>query len=162
MSRERSMPRPPRPPHDPNNMGAIELIHDIGRITHERTKRDCPEMQRSCRLIMMELAHEDNVTQLELVRRTYLKAPTVSVSLQKMERDGIVMRKQDEQDLRATRVFLTEKGRAMHNQIVSKIREQKKEAESCLSEEEMQTLVSLLTKIRNNLTGGMDNFEEEC
>lgn len=141
-------------------MGATGLIHDISRITHERVKRDCPEMQRSCRLIMMELAFRDNVTQLELVHATHLKAPTISVSLQKMERDGIVLRKQDPDDLRATRVFLTDKGRNMHNHIISKIHENDTLAESALTEEELKTLTALLLKVRNHLIGGSEHFEE--
>lgn len=149
-----------RPPRDPSKMGPTGLIHDISRITHEQVKKDCPEMQRSCRLIMMELAFRDNITQLDLVHATHLKAPTISVSLQKMERDGLVLRKQDPDDLRATRVFLTDKGRNIHNSIVRKIREEEARAESILSEEERKQLTDLLLKIHNHLTGGANTIEE--
>ena len=108
---------------------------------------------------MMELARRDNVTQLDLVRSTHLKAPTVSVSLQKMERDGIVLRRQDQDDLRAIRVFLTPKGRELDSQIMKKIHEQDDNAVSCLSSEELATLKQLLRKIKQHLTGGNDNLE---
>lgn len=147
-------------PHHAPNESSIMLIHEISRLTHEHVKQNCPEMQRSCRLIMMELAHKDNVTQLDLVRATHLKPPTVSVCLQKMERDDIVMRRQDQNDLRATRVFLTAHGREIDQQIISKIREQESKAESCLSQEELETLRQLLKKVRNHLIGGTDNLEE--
>lgn len=150
-----------RPRREPREMHVMNLIHEISRITHDRIKRNCPEMQRSCRLIMMELAHRDNVTQLDLVHATHLKAPTVSVSLQKMERDGLVLRRPDEDDLRATRVFLTEKGRAMDRSIVTKIRENEHEIENCLSEEELKTLRAILLKILNNLIGGVPSREED-
>lgn len=150
-----------RPRREPREMHVMNLIHEITRITHDRIKRNCPEMQRSCRLIMMELAHRDNVTQLDLVHATHLKAPTVSVSLQKMERDGLVLRRPDEDDLRATRVFLTEKGRAMDRSIVTKIRENEHEIENCLSEEELKTLRAILLKILNNLIGGVPSREED-
>ena len=160
MEKEPKLSHPPFPLREPQEMHVTALIHDISRITHERVKHDCPEMQRSCRLIMMELAHRDNVTQLELVRATHLKAPTVSVSLQKMEHSGIVMRKRDVEDLRATRVFLTDKGRDMHNHIISKIKEQENEAESALTEEEKETLKLLLCKIHSKLIGGTEDLEE--
>ena len=150
-----------RPRREPREMHVMNLIHEISRITHDRIKRNCPEMQRSCRLIMMELAHRDNVTQLDLVHATHLKAPTVSVSLQKMERDGLVLRRPDEDDLRATRVFLTEKGREMDRSIVTKIRENEHEIENCLSEEELRTLRAILLKILNNLIGGVPSREED-
>jgi len=129
------------------------LIHEINRITMDRIRENCPELQRSCRLIMMELAHKDNITQLDLVHATHLKAPTVSVSLQKMERDGLVLRRQDQEDLRATRVFLTDKGRELDRQIIGKIMEQDSEVEKCLTEEEKEIMLKLLRKIRNNLLG---------
>lgn len=142
------------PHHDPPHSRVMHLIHEIARITHEQITRECPEMQRSCRLIMMELAHKDNVTQLDLVRATHLKAPTVSVSLQKMEKDGLVLRKPDEDDLRATRVSLTDKGHETDRLIVSKIQEREREAESCLTDEELLQLRSLLMKILIHLNGG--------
>jgi len=161
MPTEQKMHHSHRCQRDPARMGAMGLIHEISRISHNHVKKDCPEMQRSCRLIMMELAYRDNITQLDLVHATHLKAPTISVSLRKMENDGIVLRKQDPDDLRATRVFLTEKGRNIHNHIVSKIHEHESQAESVLTEDERKTLTSLLLKIRTNLTGGTEHLEED-
>lgn len=129
----------------------MAMIHDIDRLTHERVKGSAPPMQRSHRLILMHLARQDNVTQLDLVHATHLKAPTVSVCLQKMEQDGLVERKADENDLRATRVFLTDKGRDIDHRVISKIREQEQRVSDCLTEEEKETLVYLLAKIRSNL-----------
>ncbi len=129
----------------------MAMIHDIDRLTHERVKASAPPMQRSHRMILMHLARRDNVTQLDLVHATHLKAPTVSVCLQKMERDGLVERKADEKDLRATRVFLTAKGLEIDRQVVSKIREQEQRVSDCLTTEEKEILVSLLAKIRTNL-----------
>jgi len=157
---EESKKAPPRKrgplPPPPHLMG---LMHEISRITLDKIRADCPEMQHSCRLIMMELARHDNVTQLELVRATHLKAPTVSVTLQKMEKDGIVTRRPDDYDLRATRVSLTEKGRRMDDQVFQRFREEEQNIESCLSKEESETLEQMLLKIRNHLTGGSDPYE---
>ncbi len=144
------------PPSNPHVMG---LIHEISRLTHEKIKVDCPEMQRSARMIMMELARRDNVTQLDLVKATHLKAPTVSVVLQKMEKDGIVSRRSDAYDLRATRVSLTEKGREMDNQVLERVREEERRMESSLTPEEAQTLEQILLKIRDYLTGGNNSSE---
>ena len=149
MHKEKSSPHHRRRPPE----SVSTLIHEINRITMDRIRENCPELQRSCRLIMMELAHKDNITQLDLVHATHLKAPTVSVSLQKMERDGLVLRRQDQEDLRATRVFLTDKGRELDRQIIGKIMEQDSEVEKCLTEEEKEIILKLLRKIRNNLLG---------
>ena len=109
---------------------------------------------------MMELAKRDNVTQLDLVRATHLKPPTISVTLQKMEQDGIVVRRPDENDLRATRVSLTEKGREMDTQILERFREEERRMESELTAEEAETLERILLKLKNYLTGETEDREQ--
>ncbi len=146
-------PHTPPPPH------LMHLIHEISRLTHEKIKADCPEMQRSCRMIMMELARRDNITQLDLVRATHLKPPTISVTLQKMEKDGIVTRRPDPNDLRATRVSLTKKGREMDNLLLERFREEERRIESALTSDESAVLESILLKIKHYLTGGTESCE---
>ncbi len=138
----------------------LALIHDVSRITHDRLHSELPELQRSCRLIMMHLAHNDNVTQLDLVHATHLKPPTVSVSLQKMELNGLVSRRSDDNDLRVTRVSLTEKGCELDRSIIEKIQARERELEACLTEDEKATLIRLLEKLHKNLTQGDESLEE--
>jgi DNA-binding MarR family transcriptional regulator len=115
--------------------------------------------QKSGQLILIELAKRDGRTQLELAEATHLKAPTVSVALQKLEKEGYVSRRPDEYDLRATRVFLTEKGRELDERIRGIIREQEERATSCLTDEESETLTRILRKLKDNLIGA--NEEEK-
>ncbi len=136
-----------------------ELIHDIDRLLHNRFTRVIPPMQLSHRLILMELTHKDDVTQLDLVNATHLKAPTVSVSLQKMEEEGLVRREPDKNDLRAMRVFLTEKGRELDRSIIGKIIEQNSVIDECLTPDEMETLRALLSKVRNHIVEGEQRIE---
>ena len=72
-------------------------------------------------------------------------------TLQKMEKDGYVLRKPDEYDLRATRVFLTEKGREIDDRIRKRIHEEEALAMVDLTESEYETLVKLLTKIKSSI-----------
>ncbi len=131
----------------------MQLINFIQRMMNDRirTTDENPITQKSGRLLLLVLAHRDGRTQLDLVHATHLKAPTISVALQKMEKDGYVTRRPDEYDLRATRVFLTEKGRALDDKIRSRIWEEESTAMRGLTESECDTLVRLLTKIKNNL-----------
>lgn len=138
-----------------------ELMHDIDRLLHQRFIRLIPQMQRSHRLILMELTHKDGVTQLEIVRATHLKAPTVSVSLQKMEEEGLVSRQPDRDDLRAMRVFLTDKGRELDRSILSTIMEQNRIIDETLDPEEFETLRALLKKVRNSILEGEERLETD-
>ncbi len=130
------------------------LISEISRLMGDKIREkgdDNPIQQKSGRLLLMELAKKDGRTQLDLVNATHLKAPTISVALQKMEKDGYVLRKPDEYDLRATRVFLTEKGRELDNRIRKRVQEEEALAMMDLTESEYETLVKLLTKIKGSI-----------
>ena len=132
------------------------LINDLSRLLWNNVREhgmEHPISQKSGQLILLELAKRDGRTQLDLANATNLKAPTISVSLQKLEKEGYVSRRPDEYDLRATRVFLTEKGRELDNTIKGYIRREESLATSNLTEEESETLVKLLLKIRENLVG---------
>lgn len=130
------------------------IISEISRLMIDKLREkdaDNPITQRSERLLLIELAKRDGRTQLDLVKATHLKAPTISVALQKMEHEGYVTRRPDEYDLRATRVFLTEKGRSIDDKIKKRISDEENLAISGLSDFEKETLTKLLLKIRNNL-----------
>ena len=136
------------------------LISEIARLMGDKIREkgdDNPIQQKSGRLLLMELAKKDGRTQLDLVNATHLKAPTISVALQKMEKDGYVTRRPDEYDLRATRVFLTEKGRELDNKIRKRVTEEETLAMVNLTEAECETLMKLLGKIKQNL---MNDKEE--
>lgn len=130
------------------------LINEISRLMGEKVRQngdEDPIGQKSGRLLLIELSKKDGRTQLDLAHATHLKAPTISVALQKLEKDGFVSRRPDEYDLRATRVFLTEKGRELDNKIKKKIRAEEKEAIKNLTDSECDTLMRLLNKIKSNL-----------
>ena len=133
---------------------SMMLINEISRLMGDKIREKCddnPIQQKSGRLLLMELAKKDGRTQLDLVHATHLKAPTISVALQKMEKDGYVLRKPDEYDLRATRVFLTEKGREIDDRIRRRIREEEALAMVDLTDGEYDTLVKLLMKIKGSI-----------
>lgn len=147
----------PQPQEDdiPSQVRAMALISEVSRLMGDKIREkgdDNPISQRSGRLILMELAKRDGRTQLDLVKATHLKAPTISVALQKLEHEGIVHRKPDEYDLRATRVFLTEKGRELDNKIKKRIQDEEAQAMVNLTDSESETLIRLLGKIKQNLT----------
>ncbi len=138
------------------------LINEINRLMGDKIREggdDNPISQRSGRLLLMELSKNDGVTQLELVNATHLKAPTISVSLGKLEQNGYVYRRPDEYDLRATRVFLTEKGKELDSKIKKRIRTEEQLATERLTKEECETLSAILIKIRNNIIKKMEDRE---
>lgn len=130
------------------------LVNEIARLFHARMREYDLEgvmSQDSARLIMRELSREDGCSQLDLVHKTHLKAPTVSVTLKRMEAEGLVERKQDISDLRITRVYLSPKGLEHNRCVHERLRQTDSQLMQGFSEEESAVLMQFLERMRNNI-----------
>jgi DNA-binding MarR family transcriptional regulator len=65
-------------------------------------------------LFLFVLWREEGLSQSELAARLRVELPTVTKAVHRMERAGLLVRQADEQDTRVSRVYLTEKGRALY------------------------------------------------
>lgn len=108
-------------------------------------------MRASYRHVMKPLMENDGLTQLDLVKITNLKAPTISITLRNMEREGIVRREKNDNDRRETHVFITDKGREMHAKILEAFNNAEKVMLGGLSDKELATVGKILAKMENNL-----------
>lgn len=148
-------PIPPVPPRIPEeDLTPPMLVNEISRLfrhTVRQSDGDADLSQESTRHLLWALFHEDGVNQLRLTEMTHLKAPTVSVSLRKLEGAGLIRRVADENDLRAVRVFLTEQGRKRKEEIVGRLKATDKRLMRGFSEEERTVLKSYLLRMRNNI-----------
>ena len=130
------------------------LVNEISRLFGARMRMHDLEgvmSQDSARLIMRALIHGDGCSQLELVKQTHLKAPTVSVTLRRMEEEGLVERRQNELDMRAVCVYLTEKGKAHNREIRERLNALDEELMRGFDEEEMESLRQMLERMRDNI-----------
>ena len=130
------------------------LVNEIARLFHARMRKH--ELhgvmsQDSARQIIRALSREDGCSQLDLVRRTHLKAPTVSITLRRMEEEGLVRREQDPEDLRIMRIRLTESG----NEHIRTVHERLHEVDEVLMQgftpDEVAQLLGLLERMRDNI-----------
>ena len=72
-------------------------------------------------LVLMVLWEKDAIPVNDIARRLLLETNTVTPLLQRMERQGLVVRERGEQDRRQQFVSLTEKGKAMEEQAYALI-----------------------------------------
>ena len=63
------------------------------------------------------LGANDGITQRDLAEAMQLSRPAVTTMLQRMEKSGLIVRRADEADQRLTRVYLTDEGRALEDQM---------------------------------------------
>lgn len=132
------------------------MLLDISKMMQDRMRirTQALGVQHGFNRIIFELAHNGKKTQNELAEATKLSSPTVSVTLQAMERAGLVCRVQDENDLRKINVALTDKGKQADRVIGNTIRENECLFMKGLSEEEIAALKGILIKIYNNFADG--------
>lgn len=76
--------------------------------------------QAACLLI---ISNHDGITQRDLARKLHVASSTVTVMLQKMEGANLVVRKVDEHDQRLTRLYLTDRGRMLQDEMNSVLAE---------------------------------------
>ena len=148
----------------PKDLTPPMLINEIARLFHAKMKTyDLSGVmtQDSARLLMRELARQDGKSQLDLVCATHLKAPTVSVVLQKMEGEGLVRREADRDDRRTVRVFLTERGKEHNRQVHRRLKELDEQLMKDFSKEESDLLLSFLLRMRNHILPESANFHSQ-
>lgn len=102
-------------------------------------------------MVLFRLWHEDGMSQRALAAALDIMPPTMSNTLQRMERDGWIERRRDDKDQRIVRVFLTAKARNLHEEARASLHEFDREMGSALSEAEQATLRQSLLKVQRYL-----------
>lgn len=139
------------------------LMREITRLGRARM-RSCDHSvmaRESTRLIIISLSHGEGVTQLDLVKKTHLRPPTVSVELKRLEEEGYIRREQDPDDMRAMRVYFTEKGRQLDRESFGHALETDAIIMNGITAEESATLEKLLTRMRENILNELNPKGEE-
>lgn len=102
--------------------------------------------------VLLELGHLEGCTQSELVDRLEIAPATLTNLLNRMEEAGFITRFRDPNDMRISRVYLSELGSSIMAQAVKLAQQNDSRALAGLSPEEQQTLYALLDRVHTNLT----------
>ncbi len=103
--------------------------------------------------VLNRLKDGARVSQTELARWAKVEQPSMAQMLARMERDGLIKREPDPQDRRSSLVSLTEEalGRLPAGRAI--LRQGNADMTNGLSPEEVDTLVSLLSRVLTNIEG---------
>lgn len=158
----REIPAPP-PARKELSDNPVKLCNEIARLCRARMREvnlDGVMSQPGARLVLSVLALNDGISQREVVERTHLRPPTVSVILKKMEGEGMVELRTNPLDKRASCIYLTDHGKEVDMNGIRRIKETEAFALECVSEDEQRILMSLLYKIRDRLLDDKKGEEE--
>lgn len=108
---------------------------------------------------LFALYKKDGQSQKELGENLGVKPSTITVTTRRLEKNGVVERRQDEKDQRKSRIFLTEKGRKMCKELKDIHGQITEESFKGLTKDEKVIFRRLLMQIRDNLTEACKNAD---
>jgi DNA-binding MarR family transcriptional regulator len=99
-----------------------------------------PEVKASYGSVLIPLLEEDGLRMGEIARRARLSKQTMTTMVRLCEREGLVERRSDLDDRRATRVHLTEKARRFEPIAESVLVRLERETRRAVGEERLELL----------------------
>ena len=87
----------------------VQLTHLYFRETFQALKDTGIHPKQVPFMILLD--EQEGMSQREISQELGISPPTVAVSVKRLEKSGLVERREDEQDLRRSRIFLTERGK---------------------------------------------------
>lgn len=138
---------------EPGEKSMQELYMDISRCYAEKCLGQIKELglQPGQMPIIMVLSRSDGCSQRRMTELLRNKPSTVNVSIQRLEKVGLVCRRRDEKDQRIMRVYLTVKGKETVKVLQSRFQEMEKQMFGNFSETEMCLLRRFFLQILDNM-----------
>ena len=146
-------------PQQPKPESLDFLLVQICRLHHARAHTLLEEfgLYRGQPPVLYALWEQEGLTHSELAARLHVKPSTITKMIKRMEKAGFVQRQPDLEDQRVSRVYLTDAGRSIQNQVERVWRTLEDETFVGFSLEERVLLRRFFLQIRDSLlqvTGG--------
>ena len=140
----------------------IRSIHELNlmfaRIFNQRVKH--LGITRSQWQTLFMLNHGDGLTQTELAERLVMARSPLGKIIDCLEKDGLVERREDNEDRRVKRVFLTARVGPLIDPLGELVEEIGAKATRGMSATDRATLFELLDVAHENLTGEINRSSE--
>jgi DNA-binding MarR family transcriptional regulator len=124
-------------------------------LKKELTAAGVAQLRVSYLGVMLALWRQDDLQAGDLGRRAGLEPSTMTGVLDRMERDGLVVRQPDPKDRRAQRIVLTEAGQAVQPGVLAAIDATMTRVLEGLDEEEQGRLKQTLLRLLANTDKGI-------
>lgn len=136
---------------DANDMNTMKLINIASKMfkNHMRAETERAGLNDTYRPIILLLSRENNLTQLEIAKKIHLSTPSTSLTLQKMEAEGLIERKVDENDKRQVRISIAKTGYDFLEKIKELVYKVEDEVFGDIDDETQKEVNIVLKKIVN-------------
>lgn len=120
------------------------------------------EVHRGQGGLLVSLHFENGQTQKELAHLMGIKPATMTVMIQRMEKNGLVRKEQDKKDQRSTRIYITEKGEEEYRKFQVIWDKMEEEMFANFTVEEKIIFRRLLLQMQSNFLEKMPDAELFC
>ncbi|GAA0176805.1 MarR family transcriptional regulator [Clostridium sediminicola] len=121
------------------------------RFSRMRTLFDEVGIYPGQHAMLFALNNNDGQSQKELSKKLNIKPATITVMINRMERTKLVERRQDSNDQRISRVYLTDAGKDTWRKVDKILKSIDEVSFSNFTEEQQKLLSQLLLQIKENL-----------
>ena len=97
------------------------------------------------------LARQEGLSQRQISEEMKITPPTVAVSIKRMEKSGLIIRKADEKDQRMSRIYLSPKGRELSKNVQKMVKDSEKAIFHGFSESEICLMKRFFKQMIENL-----------
>ena len=108
-------------------------------------------------MFLLELYIEDGRNQEELSKALKIDKGTTARAIKKLEKERYLIRYKDEKDKRSNKIYLTQKGRDVKENIFSVLDEWERKISEHLDESEKALMIKLLKKVCLNIDKQEEN-----
>lgn len=129
----------------------VQLTHLYFRETFQELKKTGIHPKQVPFMIL--LSNQEGLSQREISKELGISPPTVAVSVKRLEKSGLVERKEDEKDQRRCRIYLTGQGKEVISSVQKCVEEKEAlvfqgftESEQCLMKRFFDQMIENLTE----------------
>jgi DNA-binding MarR family transcriptional regulator len=143
---------------DPHDMPLAQLFANVCRLATVRLRSHIERigLHSSQGRVLVHLHQQDDVPQWRIARAMNTSPAAMTSILQRMERDGWITRRRDPHDQRTVRIKLSEKAKALEDDVRAAFMQIEEEMSSAYTDEEKRELHHLLLKLHDKFSAHED------
>lgn len=133
-------------------VGSMEKLHILRRIVLQKATSDIG-LYIGQLPILEHIRHNDGCTQAELAEKMFVSPASIALSTKRMEKEGLLKKQTDKDNLRRNKLTITKKGREISEECRKVFDEVDEKMFAGLSSDEVSQFKELLDKMLISLTG---------
>ena len=111
--------------------------------------------------LLFLILQNDGASQRDLAEQLDVRPSSMTEMLNRLEKNNLIMKKQDDKDQRVMHIYLTEEGKKIVGEISQSKDSIAKSIFGVLTEEEQEQLLNITRKLSASLEADEDSHEEE-